>query len=92
VALAVLGVCVSLTGMLWPELIPVVLYGCAPGALVLVLVIAVQWVLQRRYRRQVVFLPGFSRLAPGSSIIRSGSSHRRRDASTVDVPPGAAPQ
>jgi hypothetical protein len=55
---------------------------------VLLIVIVVQWLLQRRYRRQLIFMPGFSRVAPGSSIVRGGSSHRRRDPSTVDAPPG----
>jgi hypothetical protein len=47
----------------------------------------VLWVLQERYRRQLVFIPGFTRRQPGSSLLRTNSSARRpRDKSTVDAP------
>jgi hypothetical protein len=86
-----LGLALLTTGLLWPSLLPLLAYGCEPGVVVLVVVIGAQWFMQRRYRRQVVFMPGFSRLAPGSSIVRTGSnhgsSHRRREPSTVDAPP-----
>ncbi len=78
-------VAVLLSGR-WPGVVPAIVYGCEPGALVLLLVVGIQWVLQRRYRRQVVFMPGFSRLKPGSSLVRAGSSNRPRDPSTVDEP------
>lgn len=92
-ALLGLGLGLLAVGLFWPGVLPWLAYGCEPGAVVLLLVIGVQWFLQRRYRRQVVFMPGFSRLAPGSSILRgngASSSHRRRgEPSTVDVPPAA---
>ena len=42
--------------------------------------------LQQHYRRQVVFLPGFSRLKAGSSLVRDGSHARPREPSTIDAP------
>jgi hypothetical protein len=66
--------------------LPVVLYGIQPGVLVLVLVGGFLWLRQHRYRRQLVFMPGFSRTSPGSSVMRAGSSHRPRgEPSTVDA-------
>ena len=49
--------------------------------------LAQQWLLQRRYRRQVVFMPGFSRARPGSSMVRvNNAGPRPKEVSTVDVP------
>jgi hypothetical protein len=86
-AAVVLGLAAALAALVWPNVIPAILYGCEPGIVILVLVLAVQWMLQRRYRRQLVFMPGFTRLKPGSSLVRAGSSNRPREPSTVDVPP-----
>jgi hypothetical protein len=93
--LVVLGLAVLVAALLWPRTMPALLYGCQPGLVVLLVVMAVQWLLQRRYRRQLIFMPAFSRVMPGSSmpgssIIRgSGSGQRRHEPSTVDAPPGA---
>ncbi|MCI0458958.1 MAG: hypothetical protein L0Z62_18525 [Gemmataceae bacterium] len=86
---SVLGIslAVALAGILWPGGLPPILYGCEPGGLVLLAVLAIQWTLQQRYRRQVVFMPGFTRLKPGSSLIRGSSNNRPREPSTVDEPP-----
>jgi hypothetical protein len=86
--LVVLSVAILIAGLWWPGLLANILYGCEPGALVLMVVLGVQWLLQRRYRRQVVFMPGFQRLKTGSSLIRPGSSQRPRiEPSTVDAAP-----
>jgi hypothetical protein len=75
-------------GLLRPQLLAALAYGIEPGLLVLALVLAMQWLLHQRYRRQVVFLPGFQRGKPGSSIQRVGSSNRPRgEPTTVDAPP-----
>jgi hypothetical protein len=90
--LVLLGAGVVLAGVFWPSTLPVVVYGCEPGLLVLLLVACSLWWRQSRYRRQVVFMPGFTRVAPGSSVIRttSGSSLRPRgEPSTVDAQLGA---
>jgi hypothetical protein len=89
--LASLGVGALLAGLFWPGVLGAVLYGCQPGALVLLPVLVVQWVMHRRYRRQVVFLPGFTRLKAGSSLVRGGRP--RGEPSTVDaVPPAPSSQ
>jgi hypothetical protein len=87
---ALLGATLGTAAVLWPSLAPAVLYGCEPGALVLLLVLALQWLLHRQYRRQVVFMPGFTRLKAGSSLVRSGAG-RSRDPSTIDAPPSSHP-
>jgi hypothetical protein len=88
---SLLGVAVGAAGVLVPAALPAVVYGCEPGAVVLLLVLAVQGLLHHRYRRQVIFMPGFSRPKTGSSLLRGGSSHRRqeppREPSTIDEPP-----
>ncbi|MBI3409742.1 MAG: hypothetical protein HY040_15485 [Planctomycetes bacterium] len=60
--------------------------GCQPGLLVLAVVLAANWMLRESYRRQVVFMPGFTRLKPGSSLIQGGSGKRPREITTVDAP------
>jgi hypothetical protein len=59
-------------GLIWPGLLTVMVYGAQPGLAVLLVVLAVQWVLHERYRRRVVFLPGFRRVKTGSSLARAG--------------------
>jgi hypothetical protein len=85
VGLAVVaGLALALT---WPALLVALCYGAEPGLVVVVLVLLLLWVWQERYRRQLVFIPGFTRLQAGSSLIRNGKSSRRpREASTVDAP------
>jgi hypothetical protein len=91
-----LALAVVLASLFWPGVLGPVLYGCEPGALVLMLLLGLQWMLQQRYRRQVVFLPGFARMKPGSSLVRGGSSPSPRpragEPSTVDAPPPLSSQ
>ncbi len=75
--------------LLWPTAMAQVAYGCQPGALVLVLVLAGQWLLHERSRRQVIFLPSFSRSRPGSTMQRQREQEaplQPGEPSTVDVP------
>jgi hypothetical protein len=87
VLLAVGGVFVSLA---WPTALAAVLFGAEPGAAALVLVALVRWLLHQRYRRQIVFLPSFSRVRSGSSLNRPESARAAVAASgepsTVDAP------
>jgi hypothetical protein len=87
----VLALAVVLASLFWPGILGPVLYGAEPGALVLVPLLGLHWLRQQRYRRQVVFLPGFTRMKPGSSLVRNGSSasgtRPRGEPSTVDAPP-----
>jgi hypothetical protein len=90
--LVLLAAAVVLAGVFWPSTLPTIVYGCEPGVLILLLVASSLSWRQSRYRRQVVFMPGFTRVAPGSSVMRttSGSSLRPRgEPSTVDAQLGA---
>jgi hypothetical protein len=47
--------------------------------------------LRQRYRRQVIFMPGFTRMKSGSSLLRANSSKRRLgEPSTLDIPQAPA--
>jgi hypothetical protein len=85
--LVLVGLVCALGSVVEPQLAAAVAFGCEPGLVVLALVLGVQWVLQRRYRRQVVFMPGFTRLKTGSSLLRGGKANRPRgEPSTIDAP------
>lgn len=79
----------ALGALFRPATASAVVYGCEPGILVLLAAIGMQWLMHQRYRRQIVFLPSFSRGRAGSSLIRSNSSNRPQsgEPSTVDAPP-----
>jgi hypothetical protein len=88
--LALLGVSLiglGVAGWFWPEILPAVLFGALPGLVLLAVLLALQWMVHQRYRRQLVFMPGFTRVKTGSSLIRPSSVNRNREPSTVDVPP-----
>ena len=69
-----------------PATLPSLLYGIQPGVAVILLLMAVHWLWQERYRRQIVFIPGFARVKAGSSLVRGSSGRRPREASTIDSP------
>jgi hypothetical protein len=87
--LAGLTLTAAIALLFWPTTLWAILYGCEPGAVVLLGVLALQWTVYQRYRRQIVFLPSFSRGRAGSSLLRKTSSHRpaKGEPSTVDAPP-----
>ena len=60
--------------------------GLQPGLLVTALLVCVHWLLKERYRRQLVFMPGFTRTKTGSSLVRNQNGTQVREASTVDSP------
>jgi len=77
----------AVAGAWWfPAALPPVVFGCQPGLVVLALLLGAQWLLQERYRRQIVFLPGFARLQANSSLARAAQARKPREASTVDSP------
>ena len=86
IILLTLAVALIVGGFLWPAWVPALLFGIQPGALVLVLILGIHWVLKERYRRQVIFMPGFTRLKPGSSLLSNSPASRPREPSTVDAP------
>jgi hypothetical protein len=89
-ALALLALTLLTAGVFWPTLVAAIVYGSEPGLVVLVVACLFQWLLQERHRRQIVFLPSFSRARSGSSMVRAGkgSSNQRApgEPSTVDEP------
>jgi hypothetical protein len=84
--LLLLVLAAAVAGLLWPTLVAAVAFGCEPGAVVLLAFAGVQWLLHERYRRQVVFLPSFSRGRGGSSLTRSSAKRPLGEPSTVDAP------
>jgi hypothetical protein len=89
---AVVGLAGAAIGIYWPGLLTALIYGCEPGIAVLAFILAIQWMLHERYRRRVVFLPGFTRVKQGTSVLRAGTGDRSRlEPSTVDAPPPAQP-
>jgi hypothetical protein len=70
-------------GIWWPAALPAVAYGCEPGAVVLLAAMGIHGLLHARYRRRVVFMPGFKRAKTGSSLIQGGN-HRGRELSTIE--------
>src|SRR5262249_43902719 len=68
----------GLLGIYWalPGWIPPVAMGCQPGLVVLVTVLIAVWMWRERYRRQVVFMPGFRRLKSESSLVKDRGSQR----------------
>jgi hypothetical protein len=89
-AVLLLGAAMVAGGVVWPAILPAVLYACLPGLAVLFVVVGVQWLVRQRYRRQLLFLPGFARAPSGSSLSRGSGVSRTRDPSTVDAPAAAA--
>jgi hypothetical protein len=83
--IALVAIAALAAGVLWPSFLAPIMYGAQPGLVVLFVVLALQWILQERYRRQVVFMPGFTRLKSNSSLIVSNPA-RPREPSTVDAP------
>jgi hypothetical protein len=86
--LALLATLIGIGAVLRPTVLSALAYGCEPGLCVLAVVLVVQWLLHERYRRQVVFLPSFSRKGPGSSLVRGVAAAAKPpgEPSTVDVP------
>jgi hypothetical protein len=75
--LALIAFLVGTLVTLWPGIMIQVIYGCEPAVLVLIVILAAKYWLFRRYRRQVVFLPGFTRRKTPSSLARQPSSVSR---------------
>jgi hypothetical protein len=85
-----LALAILTLGIFWPEVAPIA-FGSQPGVVLFLVFVGVHWLLQERYRRQLVFLPGFSRTKLGSTLVRTNAAKRPREASTVDAPGSEAP-
>jgi hypothetical protein len=93
-AVALAAVALAAAGLFWPGAVLAVLFGCTPGAAVVLLAAAVQGLRHARYRRRMAALPSFQRAPPGSAAGRDGSGQRLPalpEPSTVDVPRPEAP-
>jgi hypothetical protein len=89
--LVLLALAAAAGAVFQPTVLAALAYGCEPGAVVLLVVGLLRWLLHERYRRQVVFLPSFSRGRSGSSMLRgSNVSRPPGEPSTVDAPRPAA--
>lgn len=85
IVVMIVGFAMIALGLMHEYLLPVLMMGCEPGIAVLMIVAAIQWALQERYRRQLVFMPTFSRVPPSSTVVRN-QSKPPRDPSTIDAP------
>ena len=74
-----------------PTLMYAIAYGCEPGATVLLLALAFQWVLLERYRRQIVFLPSFRRCSHGVFAGAGTTAAAGRPANRPPWTPRASP-
>lgn len=94
-SLLLMALAVSLlsVGIVWPGTLDPLLFGCQPGVVVLAIFVAIHWAWQERSRRQLVFLPAFSRAKPASTVTMPSAAKRPREPSTVDAPapPGNGP-
>lgn len=79
----VLGIGVA--GLVWPSVVSAFLYGAQPGLAVVLVVLGVQWLLHERYRRRVVFLPGFRRVKTGSSLVRGTRADKAQSGSAREA-------
>jgi hypothetical protein len=80
--------------LLLPDAVPALLYAAGPGLAVLALVLGVLWLRQRRWRKRVEQLPGFTRTVPGSSLTRAPApspAAGREPSTVVTVKPAGAP-
>jgi hypothetical protein len=74
-------------GALIPALMPPLLFALQPGFVLFVVFVVAHGLIQERYRRQLIFMPGFVRPQTGSTMVRTNSSPKRpREASTIDAP------
>jgi hypothetical protein len=71
-------------GLLWPETFPAAVYGCEPGAYVLLLFGGVEIIRRRLYRRRVVAMPGFRRLTEPPSVVLDGHNKPRGSSTPKD--------
>jgi hypothetical protein len=74
--LALAATSLLVLGVWQPHLLVAVLFGIQPGVLVLAVGLSLLWLWRRRWRRQIMTLPGFARRSPGASPTIS-TNHKR---------------
>ena len=86
-----LGVGLLVLAILCPAAIAPVLFGIQPGVVLFLAFAGAHWFVQERYRRQLVFMTGFTRAKPASTLVRNSAAAKRpREGSTIDAPEKAA--
>jgi hypothetical protein len=88
--LIAVGAGVVAVGISHDYLLPAIFFGCQPALVVLAVIGAIRWLLYERYRRQLVFMPTFSRIPQGSTLVRG--QMKPHGESTIDAPPGLLQQ
>ena len=86
--LALVTLAIGAMGLFWPDLLGLAAFGCEPALLILCVLVGVRWRMHHRYRRQMVFMPGFQQIKNGSSLTRKDGSKVRRDLPTVEAQAG----
>ena len=89
--LLLLGVGMLTAAVLCPAVVPPLVFGLQPGLVLFVVFVGIHWIWQERYRRQLVFMPGFTRAKPHSTMVRSNAAKRPREESTIDAPSAEPP-
>lgn len=56
------------------------------GLLIVSVLWFVQWLLHERYKRQLLYLPGFTRLHDESLLLKAAAKQPRPEPSTIDAP------
>jgi hypothetical protein len=88
VLLGLLGLTSLLLALICPAVLPALFYGAQPVLPIMFLVLLIHGLQHQRSRWQLVFIPSFTRVKGGSSLLRTAkSSNRPREASTIDAPP-----
>ncbi|MBM3996685.1 MAG: hypothetical protein FJ303_21405 [Planctomycetes bacterium] len=82
-----IGLAVLIASVVFPAAVTPLWFGAQPGAVLCLLFILGHLLIQEQYRRQLIFLPGFTRTKPGLTMVRTKAAQEPREASTVDAPP-----
>ena len=69
----------------FPTILPAAIYSLQPGVALFLTIIAIHWLIQERYKRQLVLMPGFTPAQSGSTLQRTKIA-KPREASTLDAP------
>lgn len=86
-ALCAAAMALACASIVWPSVVPAVLYGCEPGIAVLVFVFLASNLSHWLEQRRSLYLPSFAWANNGSALRKAGSSlNKRREPTTVDAP------
>lgn len=84
IAIAI-GLAVVALGLFHENVLPVIFLGCQPGLAVFIAVAGAHALLQERSRRQAQYVPSFSRIPVGSTVVRN-QPKPLKSPSTIDAP------